>query len=256
MKKSLEAMQEVMDTTATELTDVRNIKKFPRKAKTHNGAPKKTTTHKAKRHPVMAKPAAVNNTTNTAWEEDKASRKAMRKAKPVFVKPIIPNEGMGNATEQYLIECCWEQIVNGNENAYAALDAIVGHGTNTKESITPADVDPELFQAERSKIRKLEAAKAELPYKWGRLEERVNKANEEAVKARKKASIAKGLSTKATRAYIAADKETQKKMYAKMIERARHAKVLLAQADKRNDELLKALGHKRTALFPALVQLR
>lgn len=241
MKNSVETMQEVMDTTAAELIDVRNIKKFPRKAKTHNGAPKKTTTHKAKRHPAMAKPVVANNTTNTAWEEDKASRKAMRKAKPVFVKPIIPNEGMGDATEKYLIEICWEQIVNGNENAYAALDAIVPHDTKTKESATPADVDPELFQAERSKIRKLEAAKAELPYKWGRLEERVNKANEEAVKARKKASIAKGLSTKATRAYIAADKETQKKMYAKMIERARHAKVLLAQADKRNDELLKAL---------------
>lgn len=241
MKKSLDTMQSIVDNTAAELVDIHNVKKFPRKTRTHNGAPKKSTTHKAKRHPAMAKPAIANDTTNTAWEADKAARKAARKAKPVFVKPIIPNKGMEDATEQYLIECCWEQIVAGNENAYTALDAIVGHGTNTKESVTPADVDPELFQAERSKIRKIEAQLAELPYKWGRLEERINKLNDAAADAKKKASIAKGLATKAKRAYIAADKETQKETYAKMIERTRHAKVLLAQAEKRNNELLKAL---------------
>ena len=227
MKKSLETMQKVMDTTATELTDVRNIKKFPRKAKTHNGAPKKTTTHKAKRNPAPAKPAAPVDTINSAWEADKAARKAARKAKPVFVKPIIPNEGMGNATEKYLIECCWEQIINGNENAYAALDAIVGHGTDTKESITPADVDPELFQAERSKIRKIEAQLAELPYKWGRLEERINKLNDAAKEAKKKASTTKRLATLAKKSYIAADKETQQKTYPKMMERIRTLRSLL-----------------------------
>ena len=241
MKKSLETMQEVMDTTAAELVDVRNIKKFPRKAKTHNGAPKKTTAHKAKRHPAPAKPVAPVDTVNSAWELDKATRKAARKAKPVFVKPIIPNEGMGDATEQYIIEICWENIVAGNENAYAALDAIVGHGTDTKESITPADVDPELFQAERSKIRKIEAQLAELPYKWGRLEERISKLNDAAKEAKKKASTTKRLATLAKKSYIAADKETQKKTYPKMMERIRNAKVALAQAEKRNNELLKAL---------------
>ena len=128
MKKSLETMQEVMDTTATELTDIHNVKKFPRKAKTHNGAPKKTTTHKAKRHPAMAKPAVANNTTNTAWEADKAARKAARKAKPIFVKPIIPNEGMGDATAQYIIDICRDENANGNENEERGLHAIARQG--------------------------------------------------------------------------------------------------------------------------------
>ena len=189
----------------------------------------------------MAKPAVANDTINTVWEADKAARKAARKAKPTFVKPVIPNEGMGDATEQYLIEICWEQIVNGNDNAYAALDAIVGHGTDTKESITPANVDPELFQAERGKIRKIEAQLAELPYKWGRLEERINKLNNAAKEAKKKASTTKRLATLAKKSYIAADKETQQNTYPKMMERIRNAKVALAQAEKRNNELLKAL---------------
>lgn len=241
MKKSLETMQSIVDSTAAELIDIHNVKKFPRKTRTHNSAPKKSTVHKAKRHPAMAKPAVANDTTNTAWEADKAARKAARKAKPVFVKPIVPNKGMGDATQEYLIEICWEQIVEGNENAYAALDALIPHDTKTPETATPADVDTDMFLTEKVKIRKIEKEIAELPYKWARLEERINKLNDAAKEAKKKASTTKRLATLAKKSYIAADKETQKKTYSKMMERIRNAKVALAQVEKRNNELLKAL---------------
>lgn len=205
------------------VADAPKTYEYPNKTKTVNTPAEKKEERKEKRHPAMAKPVSgEGKPENKDWEADKAARKAKRKAKPVFVKKVLPNEGMADATEEYLLAVAWEEYVNGNENAIMVIREL-----QPKETVTPADVEPEEFHNEWKKIHKLEKEMNSIQREWSRLENNWRRVNEKLEAAKKHLVVRKGLATKAKKCYIASDGDAD--LYAKMMERRRNVVVAEGQ---------------------------
>lgn len=209
---------------------------FPNKAKTVNAPEKKAKVRKDKKHPAMAKPVSgEEKPENEAWKADKAARKAARKAKPVFVKKVMPNEGMADATEQYLLTVAWEALESGNENAITVIREL-----QPKETVMPADVEPEEFHNEWQKIHKLENELKSIQREWTRLENNWKRASEKLESAKKHLVVRKGLATKSKKRYVASEGDAD--LYAKMMERRRNVVVaegLVIAAQKEVDKWLR-----------------
>lgn len=194
---------------------------YPNKAKTVNGKAEKKEEPKAKKNPAMAKPATgEEKPVNKDWEADKAARKAARKAKPAFVKKPMPNEGMADATTEYLLGIAWEEYMAGNENAIMAIREL-----SPRETVTPADVEPEEFHNEWRKIHKLEREMNSIRHEWNRLENGWKRAMTKLEEEKKFLAKRKELATKAKNKYRASDGDPE--LYAKMTERRRNLSVAL-----------------------------
>ena len=206
---------------------------YPLKRKTMN-VPLKTKTFKAKIVPGKAH-AAVNLRKGKIrnWETEKAERRALRaNATPIVKK--TPNKGMADATEEYAIACCWEELLAGNENAREALKALVpNNGTETTE---PRKEDSEMFYAEKARIRKLEESLAYLPVEFQRLSKNADSAKARFDSIHKRVGVAKMMATKANKAYINASEDDKAAKYKVMMAKKQYAaSVAILDAEARKE---------------------
>ena len=127
-------------------------------------------------------------------------------------------------------------IANSNMNLADVLEELFPSITTT-----PASVEPKMFTVQKCRVTKIKRDLSELDYKWGRIQCRVERTQNEAAEAKKMSSVAKCLATKARNAYTKAEDEDKNNLYFKMVERNRHAKIMIGKRTKRHEELNNAL---------------